>query len=76
MDRDNVLPDKESSYRREANYLNDDTKNILGVYTQDIDTTTTKQVIGFGNVWERMNTTLIEFQTLLIEKPVTLEILR
>ena len=76
MDRDNVLPDKESSYRREANYLNDDTKNIFGVYTQDIDTTTTKQVIGFGNVWERMNTTLIEFQTLLIEKPVTLEILR
>ena len=75
MDWDNVLPDKESSYRREANYLNDDTKNIFGVYTQDIDTTTTKQVIGFGNVWERMNTTLIKFQTLLIEKPLALDIL-
>ena len=38
---------------------------FLGVYTQDIDTTTTMQVMGFGNVWKRMNSTLIKYQTLL-----------
>ena len=39
---------------------------FLGVYTQDIDTTTTMQVMGFGNVWKRMNSTLIKYQTLLL----------